>query len=321
MSELFASYKPYQHIEKIALPGGEINPEVDGILNGTVYLSYKIDGSNGCIWYNNDKDCLEFGSRKRQLSLDSKDSDNQNFMKLMTSPEYHDVYMDLFNFLCRHKHLVIYGEWLVPVTIKRYKNDAWKQFYVFDVYDLLAEAYWSYDDYKKVFDADYPHIKYIPLLAKLENPTIDDIKALLPRTNEFLITDGLGEGIVIKNYNYKNKYGRITWAKMLTAEFQEQKKTHREQNRIIKETGEIEYELIKILTREQVSKEQSKIIESRHEEFWRPQMTLELLNRVWEAFITDNMLLIIKKYHNPTINFAKLRKICDDFVKQYLNNI
>lgn len=28
-----------------------------------------------------------------------------------------------------------------------------------------------------------------------------------------------------------------------------------------------------------------------------------------------------KQYHNPTINFAKLSKMCDDFVKQYLNNI
>ena len=31
--------------------------------------------------------------------------------------------------------------------------------------------------------------------------------------------EGSGEGVVIKNYDYKNKYGRQTWAKIVTNEF------------------------------------------------------------------------------------------------------
>lgn len=37
-------FKKYQHVEKLS------TSEVEGILNGTVYLFYKIDGTNGCIF-------------------------------------------------------------------------------------------------------------------------------------------------------------------------------------------------------------------------------------------------------------------------------
>ena len=37
-------YKSYQHIEKLG------TSETEGILKGEVHLSYKIDGSNGCIY-------------------------------------------------------------------------------------------------------------------------------------------------------------------------------------------------------------------------------------------------------------------------------
>ena len=187
-------YKKYQHIEKIG------SGEVEGILQGTCYLFYKIDGTNACVWYNNDTNDLEFGSRNRQLSLEA---DNQNFMKMMKSEDYHKTYMDLLNFLCKHRNIIVYGEWLVPTNIRRYKDDAWKQFYVFDVYDALNDSYWTYEEYKKVFDEDYPNIKYIPLICKLENPNEEDIKAHLPETGNFLISTGVGEGIVIKNYDRK----------------------------------------------------------------------------------------------------------------------
>lgn len=37
-------FKKYQHIEKLG------SSETDGILKGTVHLSFKIDGTNGCIY-------------------------------------------------------------------------------------------------------------------------------------------------------------------------------------------------------------------------------------------------------------------------------
>ena len=36
--------------------------------------------------------------------------------------------------------------------------------------------------------------------------------------------DGVPEGVVIKNYNYENKYGRTTWAKIISEDFYSTKK-------------------------------------------------------------------------------------------------
>ena len=104
-------FKAYQHIEKLG------STEVDGILSGICYLSYKIDGTNGLIYLSNDLKCIKFGSRKRELT---KEEDNANFLNNITANE--EVYNDLFNYLSKHPTYIIYGEWLVPHTIKKYKD-------------------------------------------------------------------------------------------------------------------------------------------------------------------------------------------------------
>jgi hypothetical protein len=74
--------------------------------------------------------------------------------------------------------------------------------------------------YKQWLD-DY-EIEYIPCIATVENGNIETFNKILEKNN-YLIEDGkgIGEGIVIKNYEYVNKYGRITWAKIVTSEFKE----------------------------------------------------------------------------------------------------
>ena len=305
------NYTKYQHIEKLG------SGEVEGILDGTCYLFYKIDGTNSCVWYDDDSGSLRFGSRNRELSLEQ---DNSNFMRMMTTePRLNAMYMDLLNFLCRHRNVIVYGEWLVPVNIKRYKDDAWKNFYVFDVYNSDTGEYWNYDDYKRVFDEDYPNIKYVPLICKLENPTEEDIKSHLGETGNFLISEGVGEGIVIKNYAFVNKYGRRTWAKMLTEDFLTHKKGMRAQKREAQEAGEsVERNIIKMMTVDHVIKEKAKVMELRGSSTWESKFIHELLNRAFTEFFRDNWEIILKKYHNPTINFQTLKRYSDEFVKSII---
>ena len=58
-------------------------------------------------------------------------------------------------------------------------------------------------------------------MGKLTNPTVEGLQEYLKIANHFLIDDRekAGEGIVIKNYDFVNRYGRIVWAKMLTEDF------------------------------------------------------------------------------------------------------
>lgn len=297
------NYKSYQHIEKLG------TSETDGILKGEVHLSYKIDGSNGCIFLKDDK-TLGFGSRKRILSLEN---DNMGFMASFVTNEA--LYNKFLKVLLEHPSYIIYGEWLVPVTIKRYDSCAWRNFYIFDVLDMDSNKYLSFKTYKKIFDD--LDILYIPEIAVLNDPSEDDIKAYLDKTGDFLITSGLGEGIVIKNYDYKNKFGRRTWAKILTEDFKKNKKEFRDKKHIAKVVGDIEFQIINtFLTSDHVSKEKHKIEESY--EGWSSKNIQELLNRVFDEFLRDNLQIILKKYKNPTIDFKKLKQCSNDFVKEII---
>lgn len=295
------NYKSYQHIEKL----GTI--ETEGILNGEVHLSYKIDGSNGCI-YLKDNGELGFGSRKRDLTIIE---DNMGFMASFVTDK--SLYSKFEDILKKHPYYIIYGEWLVPVTIKRYNKDAWKKFYVFDIFNAEDGTYLPFNAYKEILD-EYD-LLYIPEIAVLNNPTEADIKEYLEKTGEFLITEGLGEGIVIKNYDYQNRYGRRTWAKILTEDFKKNKKEYREKNHMIKTSGDVELIIVNAyLTSEHILKEKHKI-EERYGG-WSSKNIFELLNRVYDEFLKDNFEIILKKYKDPTINFKKLRQYSNDAVKE-----
>lgn len=172
-------FKEYQHIQKLG------TSEVDGILNGKCYISYKIDGTNSCVFLKDDGS-LGFGSRHKEVT---KDSDQTGFVPGILSDI--KTYTNLLKFLCLHPNYIVYGEWLTGVYIKRYKPEAKKKFYIFDIFDFKTQKYISFDDYSS--ELDNFELLYIPCLAIINNPTVEDLKALLKDTGNYLITSGLGE--------------------------------------------------------------------------------------------------------------------------------
>lgn len=302
-----ANYRSYMHIEKIG------TTDTDGILNGTCYLTYKIDGTNACVYLENG--IVHCGSRKRELDAGSAETDNAGFAAEITrnvdNTEHYAS--ELKAYLEQYPNHVIYGEWLIPVTIKRYEKDAWKKLYLFDVYDTETEKYLPYEWLTEHFK----RTAVIPLIVPpITNPTIEDIQALLDKTGNFLVTEGIGEGIVIKNYDFVNRYGRICWAKMLTEDFKKQKDKTRAVNTAEKVENATEHNIIQLLTVEHIQKEHHKLIEAKGD--WNSRYIFELLNRVWEEFIRDNFEIILKKFRLPTINFKVLKQFSDNKVKEIL---
>lgn len=300
-----ANYRSYMHIEKLG------TTDTDGILTGTCYISYKIDGTNSSVWLKDDG-TLGFGSRNRELSLDA---DNANFMKLMSQNP--NIREELLIYLTKFPTRTVYGEWLVPHTIKRYKADAWKKFYVFDVYDNETEKYLNYDLWADDIAKNCSSVEVIPLIAKLENPTVDELIALLEKTGDYLVTEGVGEGMVIKNYDFVNRYGRTVWAKLLTEDFKVHKDKTRKANTEAKVENETEHKIIQMLTVEHIQKEHAKLIEAKGD--WSSKYIFELLNRVFDEFLRDNFEIFIKKLRMPTINFRVLKQMSDTKVKEVLN--
>lgn len=302
-------FRKYQHIMKLG------TDEVDGILDGRVWLFYKIDGTNAQAFLKDDG-TLGFGSRNREIT--TKD-DNAGFALSVTRDE--KLRDGLLAVLRAHPDYVVYGEWLVPHTLRSYANDAWRKFYVFDVQDESTGEYLPYPEYSEMLKG-VPGLRIIPPICEMDSPTPEQVKAKLADTGAFLCSSGLGEGIVVKNYSYVNKYGRRTWAKLLTEDFAQGKARLRSENREIK-SGEAEHatELRianRYLTDEHIAKELSKMLEERGERVLDPRLTLEFLTRSFREFWLDNWEIILQREHMPTIDFKALRKICDARAKAVL---
>lgn len=287
----------YQHIERFG------TGEVENINFGKCYVFPKIDGTNGSIYMDGHQ--MTAGSRNRELTLEK---DNANF--------YNNILVDqrYISFFRSNENLRLYGEWLVPHSLKTYREDAWRKFYIFDVMD--GDRYLTYDEYKPLLEEF--SIDYIPCICTINNGTYEQFVKALEKTN-FLIEDGkgLGEGIVIKRYDFVNKYGRTTWAKIVRSEFKEKHQ---------KEMGGSEIEGKKMIEDEIINNYlTSSLIEKTYEKIklngWSSKKIPELLNRIWHDFITEELWDIIKKYKNPKIDFKTMQFFCNAKIKKVKNEL
>jgi hypothetical protein len=283
----------YPHIERFG------NSEVSDIEFGDCYVFPKIDGTNASLWIGDDGQ-LCAGSRNRELSLDN---DNAGFMNWAIKDEKIKKHFEA------NPKTRLYGEWLVPHSLKTYRNDAWRKFYVFDV--MYKDEFMSYDMYKSTLD--YLGIDYIAPLAIIKNGTYEQFIDQLAK-NVFLIEDGkgAGEGIVLKRYGYVNKFGRTTWAKIVTSEFKE-KHAKEMGGSIIQGRKMIEEEICdKYITQALVDKEFAKI---NNECGWSSKLIPRLLNVVFYSLIKEDAWDFIKDHNFPQIDFKRLRFFANHFVK------
>lgn len=298
------SFIPYPHIERVG------KEDVEGIIAGDCYIFPKIDGTNASVWRD---EVLCFGSRKRQLTLED---DNAGFMAENMNNTALKAFFEEFP----DYHL--FGEWLVPHTFKGYTEDAWRKFYVFDVGFVGEDGelkLMPYEQYKPLLDKH--SMEYIPAVKIIANPSDDELKHELD--NNFYLcgeTDKPGEGIVIKNYEYFNKWGRQTWAKIVRDEFKYAN---------IKVFGTSEGGVKKVeedivngyVTEAFCLKEYNKIMNPSitDGEPVNPKSVIpRVIETIWHELIQEETWNFIKENNCPTINFKLLRALCVRATKQHL---
>ena len=297
----------YQHVERLD------SDEVDGILDGEVYIYTKLDGTNAGVHYDNGN--IIVNSRKRELS---EDKDNAGCMEyVLSQPKFEQFFKEFPN-------LYLYGEFLIKHTVKTYKDSAWRKLYVFDVVDYSDPEnprYLSYEEYEPLLKKY--NIEYVPLIAVLNHPSKEDILPFLDKT-AFLQSDDKtpGEGLVIKRYDgWKNKYGHTTWAKIVRKEFMVSKKIHREVS-----PNEIEESIVeKFCTDAFIEKELAKIIEDVGDDNWDNKYIGRCLNSVYHELISEEAWHFVKKFKNPKIDFSilcvlvteKTKNVMHDFFKAH----
>lgn len=289
-------FREYMHLEKFG------NTEVESIELGKTYIFPKIDGTNASLWL--EETSVEAGSRTRQLSLEA---DNAGFLAWVRGGV---AYLDDF-FTAKPKWR-LYGEWLVPHTFKGYRQDAWRKFYVFDVFNDETGEYLPYDVYQPILE-EYG-VEYIPPLAIVKNADYDTFLKLIAQ-NFFLCPDGgePGEGIVIKNYDYYNKFGRQCWAKVIRNEFKEAHHKAMGAPEINNSRMNEERIVDKAVTAHLVTKTLDKI--RLENEGWSSKNIPELLNRVFYDVVREELWDCLKEIEFGTVNFKTLKAVTIQKIK------
>lgn len=290
------TFEKYQHIERLG------TSEVQDIEYGECYVFPKIDGTNASAWFDG---VLHGGSRTRELSLES---DNAGFFRWLINDER---FSKFFN---DNPDLRLFGEWLVPHSLKTYRGDTWRKFYVFDVVRGEGDnaKHIHYNEYKPLLE-QYG-IDYIPPIAIIKNGSYEQFVEQLAK-NVFLIEDGkgAGEGVVIKRYDYVNKFGRTTWAKIVTSEFKEKHAKEMGASEI-KGRKLVEEEIAKkYVTDALVEKEFSKI---ESESGWSSKLIPRLLNVVYYSVIKEDSWEFLKEFNFPVVDYGRLRHFIFAEVKQ-----
>ena len=283
----------YQHIEKYG------TMEVEGIEVGKVYVFPKLDGTNGAVWLEEGE--VICASRNRVLSIGD---DNQGFCEYINNND------KIKDFLDNHPDHRLYGEWLVPHTLRTYDDDAWRKFYIFDV--IVKGNHLNYDDYKPLLDEF--ELDYVPCICTMEDGNEGRFRYQI-RNSTYLVKDGegLGEGVVLKNYDYNNKYGRTIWAKIVRNKFKAQSSKslgHPE----MKERLLVEKEIAEMYVTEHLIDKVKSKIES-EEGGWSTKFIPRLLQTVYYDLVREDMWDIIKKFKYPTISFKLLNRYATNQIK------
>lgn len=177
--------------------------EVEGILDGFCSISEKIDGANTQIWVDEAEYWIRTGSRSKEI----KEGFN-GFIDYVQSNE------GIKTLLKEYPHFHLYGEWLVKHSIT-YKETAYKKWYMFDIFNTVTGKWYDTEAVNSFADTyNIPRPKFFGLF---ENPDIDMLKSFVGKSE--LGQDG--EGIVIKNRLFVDKFGDNQSAKIVTEKFKE----------------------------------------------------------------------------------------------------
>ena len=272
-------FEKYMHLEHLG------HPATQGILDGTCYVFEKLDGTNGSVWIEDNQ--INAGSRNRKLS---ESEDNFGFYKyVQTNP-------NLVDFLSKfEKGTVVYGEWMVPHTIKDYPSDLWHTFQIFDV-----KENGEYLPYSKWFGkAEASQVEYIKPIHSTTELTQERILEL---------SSSCKEGIVIKNYEFINKFSQYVSAKVINPNFGTNTTKAVKVNTI---DNFLESIVNKYLTQHLILKTRDKLQSDSIDR-------KKLINMIWYDFIQEDLFEILEKEKNPVINFKLLKQLVTIKIKETL---
>lgn len=274
--------------------------ETEGILNGYCFVQEKVDGANVSCWLD-DEGNIKMGSRTRVL-------DNEEFNGFVPYVKAHE---GINKILKEHPNWRLYLEWLVRHTLA-YKETAYKKAYLFDIFDDETGVFFPHD---KVLDlAKQYGIETVPLIGKFENPTLELLNVFVGKTK----FGDRGEGIVIKNLDFKNKFGETVFAKVVTESFKEDNAVTFGGNNKHSDTYYEVYVVNKYMTLPRVKKIMDKLQPIINEKLEMKHIP-RIINTAYHDMLEEEIWSIQKDV--PKLNFKALSRIAQKKARQIFVDI
>lgn len=303
-----ANYKKYLHVERLG------TEECEGLLdNNAVYVTAKVDGSNGCVFWDEASGEVHAGSRNFVLS----DTEDNAYFHEWLKGNAEEARL-LRAYCQQNPDRIVYGEWMgrdkFVGAFKGYDKAAKGTLVIFDVLDqatgeYLPEAQWRVELAEAGLE---PY--FVKLLAVLDHPTETDVLAVAER-NDFLLegTGMVGEGVVCKVPGWKNKFGRTAYGKIVLAEFKKQRKPP------IEKTA-AEPEIVTLfVTDAEIEKTMAKVRASLGADAFdaRDRRMMGMLTSFCWKDLLDECPNWVKKLKNPKVDFGTLSDLCAKRVKEF----
>lgn len=191
---------------------------IDVLKQGDIIsITEKIDGANASFRIDNTND-LGISCYSRNNPLDEHNTlggfynwvrDNITPIKQLLNPNY-----------------IYFGEWLIKHKVI-YKEECYNNFYLFSIYDIDKEEY--IDELLMRKEANRLRLKTVECFYYGEFRDYEHLKTFIGKSNMTEVVN-TGEGIVVKNVNYKDRFGKQMFVKLVTDKFAEVQKQKKPKN-------------------------------------------------------------------------------------------
>ncbi|TPG68625.1 hypothetical protein EEL31_08900 [Brevibacillus laterosporus] len=183
-----------------------------GVLNegDQIVIQEKIDGANASFMFDENSGKIRAFSRNTELDEENTLGGFYQWTQQQLNP----------NELCIGG--IYFGEWLNSHKVKYPKYE--KQFFLFDIYNTYTNEYVDFSMVEE--EAKRLDLNVVPVFYQGEHKGYDHLESFVGKT---LIGGKLGdletgEGIVVKNVDYKDHFGKQLFVKLVTDSFREVQK-------------------------------------------------------------------------------------------------
>jgi len=279
---LIGEVEKYQHVERFG------SSSVEGLLDKNCVVQEKLDGANLTV------------ANEAGLIVATRNScihhDGAPLTGFRGAVEYVLAHEGILDFITDHPELILRGEWLIKNRIDYGPLNMFK-YYVFDV-QLRDGNYIPWEDYSSLL-AEYD-ILMVPHLGFADS--MDEVIAFAG--GESAIGGDRKEGVVVKRYDFANKYGQIVWGKFVNEEYHQTPRIRTECNH---EAAFADYAVSVALVNKVMDKLEGDISIRR---------LGEIIGRSWDDVVHEELAEFVLHNKIKNFNFFTARKEVTNLVRQ-----